>query len=153
MVLVKKKQINELEEGEIVDDIYVVKIKKNFSNYKNGYRIDLILSDSSGSSLDYVFWGPPDEKAVKEIYDSIKPDSVVFIKGSVGKYMDKLQLSSNFVDGPQVLNRDEYEADFIMHSEKNLDDLYGELKEKIGSIRDLKLKNLLNTIFEEIGEI
>ncbi len=152
MVFEKKKQIRDLEEGESVEDIYVVKIKKNFSNYSKGYRIDLILSDSSGSSLDYVFWGPDNETDVKKAYDLIKQDSVVLIKGKVGRYRDKLQLSSDSSDSPQVLKEEEYEADFIMHSKKSLNDLYEKLKEIIESISDLKLKDLLNTIFEEIGE-
>ena len=140
-----------MQEGELIQDIFVVKIKKGINPYKKGFRFNLILSDSSGSSLDYTYWGSDNEEEVKQIYQKIKADSVIYAQGRVGSYNGTLQLSSDFTLFPKVLSAEEYEADFIKTSDKNLDVLFAELSQKIESINDGKIKNLLNQIFSEIG--
>ena len=103
----KKQQISALEVGESINDVFVVKIKRGMSEYVNGFRFNLILSDNSGKTLDYVYWGLKDEKAVKEIYDTIKSDSVVRIQGKVSSYNDKLQLATNAPFKIEVLTEEQ----------------------------------------------
>jgi len=147
----KKQQISSLEEGgSIIDDVFVVKIKKGMSEYKNGFRFNLLLSDNSGKTLDYVYWGSKDEKSVKEIYDSIKSDSVVKIQGKVSVYNEKLQFATNLPYKIEVLNEGQYEkADFVKPSKKDIEKLYAELISSISLVDNEKIKILLTNIFDD----
>ncbi len=146
----KKQQISALEVGESIDDVFVVKIKKGMSEYAKGFRFNLLVSDNSGKTLEYVYWGSKDEKGVKDIYDSIKSDSVVRIEGKVSSYNDKLQLTTNAPFKIEVLNEEQYEKeDFVKPSKKDLEKLYSELMDSINLVENEKIKNLLNSIFKD----
>lgn len=145
----KQKQIKDLKEGEPINDIFVVKIKRGISQYKKGFRFNLVLSDSSGSSLDYTYWGDNDEESVNNIYKKIKEDSVILIQGKISLWNNKLQLSSSSVEEPNVLAEDEYDADFIMKSEKNIGDMITLLQMRINLIEDERLKQFILNIFTE----
>ena len=93
-MLKKKKQLNELKVGDFVDDVFVIKIKRELRAYKNGFKFVLILSDASGHSVEYVYWGEQNESAVKKIYDTLSKDNVIHIQATVGTYRDKPQLSA-----------------------------------------------------------
>jgi len=146
----KKQQISALEVGEQIDDVFVVKIKKGMAEYVKGFRFNLLISDNSGRTLEYVYWGPRDEKSVKEIYDSIKSDSVVRIQGKVSSYNDKLQLATNAPFKIMVLSEEQYEKeDFIKPSKKDTDEMYAELLNSISLVDDEKIKTLLTNIFND----
>lgn len=147
--LTKKQPINTLKEGHFVNDIFVVKIKKSVSPYSNGHSINLILSDSSGSSIEYKYWGGKDENKVRSIFDSINQDSVVLAKGRVSTYNGKLSINANESDALKVLNPDEYEAEFIMPARKNIDEMRSALESKINSITERYLKEFLLEIFDD----
>ena len=152
--ITKKKLLSEYEEGDVVRDIFVVKIKKGISEYKKGYSFTLILTDSSGKSIDYKYWGGSDETKVKQIYDSIKNDSVIHLSGQVSSYQGKLQISSDEQNQIRVLEKGEYnEEDFIKKTKKDVEILYLNLKSHIDKITNASLKLLLTSIFrEEIEE-
>ena len=142
----KKQQISALEVGDQIDDVFVVKIKKGMSEYANGFRFNLLISDNSGKTLEYVYWGPRDEKSVKEIYDSIKSDSVVKIQAKVSSYKEKLQLATNAPFKIEVLSEEQYEKeDFVKPSKKDLPKLYDELKSSISLVGDEKIRIPLST--------
>ena len=150
MVYTKQKQIKELKEGEPVKDIFVVKAKTGVNSYAKGFRISLILSDSSGLNLEYTYWGDTNEDRINEIYKNIKSDSVVLIQGKVNSYRDKLQLSSNAVEEPVVLKSDEYDADFISKSKKDVEMLSQEIKKKLEKISDDNIKNFVLKVYSDI---
>ena len=146
----KKQQISALEVGDSIDDVFVVKIKRGMSEYVKGFRFNLIVSDNSGKTLDYVYWGPRDEKSVKEIYNSIKSDSVVRIQGKVSSYNDKLQLATNAPFKIEVLSEEQYEKeDFVKPSKKDIEKMYSELMSSIDLVENEKIKKLLNNIFKD----
>jgi len=146
----KRKSLDEYKEGELVRDVFVVKIKKGVSDYAKGYYFALILTDSSGKSVEYRYWGGPDERRVKEIYDSIKNDSVLFVNGLVSAYQGKLQITSNEQHIIKVLEKGEYdEGDFIKKTRKDINELSLKLEEYINKIKNEKLKLLLNNIFDD----
>lgn len=147
----KKNLISELKQGQIVDDIFVVKIKKSVSKYQKGFSFSLLLSDQSGSTIEYKYWGPDDEQKVKEVYDSVHPDSVIKVQGKVSEYMGRLQLTAN--DPAQVLKEDEYDPDqFIMPPKRDVGEMYKRLREAIDSVDNDSLKGFLNKVFDEIGD-
>src|SRR3989338_1083115 len=144
-IIRKKQKISELGEGESIDDVFVVKIKKGMSQYTGVFRFNLLISDCSGKTLEYTYWGgSKEEKSVKEIYDSIKSDSVVRIQGKVGSYKEKLQLTTNAPFKIEVLVEGQYaKEDFVKPSKKDIESLYAELLSAIDSVQDSQVKQLL----------
>lgn len=149
MTLYRKKQlISSLSEGEVIEDIFVVKIKKGLSEYKKGYRFVLLLTDKTGRTLEYVYWGGRDEQQVKSIFDSIKSDSVIRVQGKISSYAGKLQLASNDSDLIQVLKDDEYEKeDFVPVTTKNIDIMYETALKAVEKVENTEIKTLLKKIY------
>lgn len=145
----RKKLISELEEGEIIDDIFVVKIKKGMQKYQKGYYFNLILSDQTGDTIDYRFWGPDDEQRVRNLYDAIKQDNVVRVQGKVSTYRGKKQLATNEPMTIEILAEDQYKReDFIKPPKKDIEKMYDGLKETINYVGSEQIKQLLNSIFK-----
>ena len=150
--LTKKQQIKEMKEGEFVRDIFVVKIKRSVRSYARGYAFSLILSDSSGASIEYKHWGGPDEEKVKTLFSSVKGDSVILVSGKVDSYNNKLGINADENGELRVLNSDEYEADFIASSKKNIEEMYSLLITKIDSLSNFLIQQLLKNILLDLGE-
>lgn len=152
--LSKKKLIDEYNEGDDVKDIFVVKFKKGVSSYAKGYSFYLVLTDSSGKSIDYKYWGGPEEATVKAIYNTIKDDSVIYVEGKITSYNNKPQIGSNEgIHLIKVVEKNQYnEEDFIKKTTKNIDELYLKIEEYIEKVQDEKLKLLLKSIFSEVGD-
>lgn len=150
----KKKLINEYYEGDDIKDIFVVKFKKGISVYTKGYSFNLVLTDSSGKSIDYKYWGGPDESKLEVIYNAIKDDSVIYVEGRVSSYNNRLQISSNEgIHIVRVIEKDQYnEEDFIKKSTKDVEAMYSQLIEYVEKVKDEKLKLLLKSIFSEVGD-
>ena len=146
----KKKLINEYVEGEEVKDIFVVKIKKGISDYSRGFYFALILTDSSGKSIDYRYWGGADEEYVREIYNSIGDDSVIYLEGKFSFYNGKPQIVSNDRNDVRVLEEGQYKReDFIKRSKKDLNFLMKKFENYIIKIQNPEIKRLLEKIFDE----
>ena len=146
--VVKKKLISEYKEGESTRDIFVVKLKKGIQSYVKGFYFSLVLTDSSGKSLEYRYWGDDDEERIHRIYDPIIDDSVVYLEGQFTMYQGKLQLTSSVEQAFRVLEKDQYnEVDFIKKSKKDIEEMYLKLRQYIDKITNEKLKLLLDSIF------
>jgi len=146
----KKKSINEIKDRDRIEDVFVVKIKKGISQYAKGYSFNLLLSDSSGKTIDYKFWGGNDENKVTSIYDPIKSDSVVFVQGKAQVYNNKLQISTNEPDTIKVLQQSEYNPeDFVMAAKKDVDQMFKELMNHINNIQNQEIKLILQKVFED----
>ena len=63
----KKKSISALDEGDVIDDIFAVKIKKGFQPYVKGFCFELLITDNSGKTLEYKYWGGNDENKVNSV--------------------------------------------------------------------------------------
>jgi len=148
MVYQKKQPVDSLRDGDRVEDVFAVKLKRGVQAYAKGYSFHLVLTDGSGKSIDYKYWGGRDESRVKALYDSIKADSVVHVQGRAGSYMDKLQITSNEPDTVQPLPSGEYNPeDFIPKARRNLDEMWGEVEGFIGRVRGPEVKAVLDRIF------
>ena len=150
--LTKKQKISNLKDGDRVDDIFVVKIKKSVAPYSKGFYFALLLSDNSGGNIEYRYWGSEDEDEIKELFKTIKEDSIIKITGKVSSYRKKLQISSGLLCELKILEIGEYEADFIKVSKKDIEEMYKTLLSKINSVENQELKKLLLNIFDEVGE-
>ena len=143
---VKRQLISALKDGDAINDIFVVKIKKSVSPYAKGYSITLVLSDSSGGSVEYKYWGGAEENKVKGLFNLIQQDSIILITGKVSSYQGKLQISANETDKLDIISPDECDVDFIMPPRKDTEDMYSQLASKINSISNVHIKKLLNDI-------
>ncbi|MBI2660432.1 HD domain-containing protein [Candidatus Woesearchaeota archaeon] len=146
----KKISISDIREGNVVEDIFVVKIKKDFKPYSKGYSFTLVLTDSSGGSLDLKFWGDSDENKVKALFDSIPSDSVLKVSGKASSYQSIMQLAINDYNSIQLLKPGEYDSsDFIPTTKKDIEQMYKNLIEIINTISDEKIKILLLEVVEK----
>jgi 3'-5' exoribonuclease len=148
-MLEKKQFIKNLKKDDIVNDIFVVKFKKPVEAYKNGYKFELRLGDSS-KEIMYKYWGPAEEAKVKLLYDTIKSDDVIFLQGRVNEWNNQLEISADFHNTIRVLSKDEYSIkDFVKETSKSVEDMFKELKSYIDSVSDSNLKKLLDYFFND----
>lgn len=147
---VKKIPISAIKEGDLVDDVFVVKIKKGVSSYAKGYRFSLLLSDNTGKTIEYVYWGGPEERMVTSLYGSIKADSVVRVQGKVSSYNGKLQLATNEPSVIEVLNENQYnKEDFVKPAKKDINEMYNGLRKAVENVENTEIKTLLENIFKD----
>jgi len=143
----KQKNIKELKAGDIISDLFVVKFKKPVQEYARGYRFEVRIGDSSGEIM-LKYWGDNDKEFVQKIYDSIEKDGIVFVKGTIGEFNNNLELSVNDPEGVRMCKSEEYDpSDFILTTEKDIEEMYKEIEETINNIQDPILKKILNSFF------
>lgn len=138
------KYIELLREGERVNEIFLCKHKqaavtKNGKPYEN-----VILQDKTGT-LDAKIW-EPDSQGINEFerFDYIS------VTGDVTSFQGALQLNVKRVRKAQP---GEYEpGDYLPVSDRDVDEMYGELKDIISSIETPCLKKLLSLFFLEDKE-
>ncbi len=146
----KKFSIGSLQDGQEIDDIFVVKIKKKFAPYGEGkgFYFNLLLTDASGKSIDYKYWGSAEESKVKTLFESISNDSVLRIQGKVQSYRNKLTISTNEPKICQVLLPEQFDSELFIKSPKwNIDNMVKELYSQINSVTNSELKSLLESVF------
>ncbi|MFH0863349.1 MAG: HD domain-containing protein [Candidatus Altiarchaeota archaeon] len=150
MLLRKRQPIDSLKDGNMVDDVFAVKLKKGVQPYAKGHTFHLLLTDSSGRSIDYKYWGGPDAAKVKALYDSIPSDGVVHVLGKVTTYQDKPQISTNEPDTVRSLAEGEYDSsDFIPVARRDVEAMWAELEGLIGGVKDPATRELLETVFND----
>ncbi|MDO8740397.1 MAG: HD domain-containing protein [Candidatus Woesearchaeota archaeon] len=148
--IIRKKQfIKDFKQDQIVNDIFVVKFKKPIEPYKNGYKFELRLGDSSREIM-YKYWGPPEEAKVKFLYDMIKPDDVVLAQGRVNEWKGQFEISANEENKIKILSKNEYDIrDFVRMSSKPIEEMFKELMSYVGKIENKELKKLLEYFFND----
>lgn len=148
--IIRKKQfIKDFRADQIVNDIFVVKFKKPIEPYKNGYKFELRLGDSSREIM-YKYWGPPEEAKVKFLYDMIKQDDVVLAQGRVNEWKGQFEISANEENKIKILSKDEYDIrDFVRISSKPVEEMFRELMLYIEKIENKELKKLLEYFFKD----
>jgi 3'-5' exoribonuclease len=138
------KYLNELKEGDRINDIYLCKHKqaavtKNGKNYEN-----VILQDKTGT-MDAKVWDP-NNPGIAE-FDAMDYIEVV---GEVNSFMGALQVNVKRI---RVCREGEYEpSNYLPVSEKNIDGMFQELLGLIGSIQNNYLKQLLESFFVQDQE-
>jgi len=144
----KKEQfIENLREGDVVNDLYAVKIKNPPRSYKRGTWFGLVATDKSGE-INVKFWGGENKDRVKRLYDSFKVGDVVQVRlGNVEIYEDKPQISINETTGGlRRCGSNEYDVkDFIPSlDEEKIKELLGVVKKEISGIENTQLNKCIN---------
>jgi len=144
----KSKHILILRKDEPVNDLFVVRFKKPVEPYKNGYKFELRLGDSSGEIM-YKYWGSTNELSVRQIYDSIKKDDVVLVKGRVNEWNNALEISANDSDSITVINPEDYDKkEFVKSTKKDVNKLWSELEGFISEVKDEEISKILHHFFD-----
>ncbi len=139
------KYIQELNEGDRISEIYLCKQKRTLVA-KNGKNYDsLVLQDKTGT-IDGKIWDLGSQGI--EDFDTL---DYVMVMGDVTSFQGSLQLNIKRV---RKVDEGEYDpAEYLPVSERNIDEMYEELKGYANSVENPYLKTLLSKIFLESPEL
>lgn len=149
----KKEQfIEDLSEGDVVNDFFAVKLKTPPRSYKRGTWFSFVAADKTGE-IAVKFWGGENKDRVQRLYDSFEVGDVLQLRsGNVEIYDDKPQISINEKGGGlRKCTPEEYDTtDFVPSLEENqIQTHLDEIKETIDTITDPQLKVLLKSFFSD----
>ena len=139
--MIVMKYIREWKEGDRIAGVYLCKTK-NPAVTKNGKPYEnLILQDKTGQ-IDAKIWEPHSEGIAE-----FAPMDYVDVFGDVTSFNGVLQLS---VKRARLCREGEYNpADYVPVSERNNEEMYGELTDIVKSVKNRHLHALLRTFFVE----
>ncbi|MBN2137119.1 MAG: HD domain-containing protein [Sedimentisphaerales bacterium] len=129
------KFINQIEPGETIDEIYMVKDPILRSTSRGDLYIAMFLCDKTGQ-LNGRMW-----QASEVVYKSLPKPGFVHIKGRSELYQNNLQLVVNTIseiDSSRV-NID----DFLAQTGKDIDRMFAEVAEIVGRVKNPQLKALV----------
>lgn len=149
-----KKQIQDFREGDYIRAMFAVRSKETPREYKNksGKYFFLGVGDKTGE-ISLKYWGGPDDKALMSLYNSLQVGDVIEVMGEVAmdKYDNVLTISMD--EGVHPLRKcgeGEYKPeDFLLRSERNLEDMMEEMHALVGSVEDENLRALLERFFSD----
>jgi 3'-5' exoribonuclease len=146
----KEQYVENLREGDVINDFFAVKIKKAQRPYKRGVFFEFVASDKTGE-ISVKFWGGDNKDRVKRLYESFNSGDVVQIRtGMVENYEDRLQISVNEnTGGVRKCAPSEFDAtDFLPTlPEQRITELLEFIKTQLQTLQTVPLKNLLNCFF------
>jgi 3'-5' exoribonuclease len=130
------KYINQIEPGQTIDDIYIVKEPILRSTTRGDLYIAMFLMDRTGQ-LNGRMW-----QATEAAYKSLPKPGFVHIKGRSELYQNNLQIVINNVAliDPDKVNID----DFLPRTKKDTKQMFEEVKQTVGRIENSQLKALVS---------
>ena len=135
------RYINELHEGDRVSGIYLCKQKQSAVT-KNGKPYDSIIIQDKTGMLDGKIWDP-NSLGIDE-FDAL---DYIEIMGDVTSFAGAMQVNIKRV---RKAGEGEYDpADYLPVSENSADDMYRQLLEMIGTVKNPYLSALLKKLFVE----
>jgi len=148
----KEQYIENLREGDEVNDLFAVKLKNPPRPYKKGTWFDFVVTDKTGE-IGVKFWGGDNKDRVKRLYDSFTAGDVVQVRsGHVELYDERLQISINETSGGlRRCGHEEYDVrDFIASLEESrITELFETIKEEITNVSNDQLQELLRLFFDD----
>ncbi|MGM5485147.1 MAG: 3'-5' exoribonuclease YhaM family protein [Nanobdellota archaeon] len=146
--MIRKKQfIKDLNKDDIVNDVFVIKFKKPVETYKNGFRFELRVGDST-KEIMLKYWGSDDENYVRKLYDSLEKGDVILVQGRINEWRDKLEISANERCEIRKLEEGEYDPkDFIKQSSEDKEKMWNDFSEMIKDIENEDIRKVLEEFF------
>lgn len=145
----KKRFIKDFKRDELIEDVFVVRFKKPIEQYKNGYKFELRVGDST-KEIMFKLWGPSSEELVRKIYDEIRVDDFVLLKARVNEWNNSLELSANELSSVRKIQIEQVDLkDFIAASKRDLDKMYAELESYMETIVDEEIKGFIDMLFSD----
>jgi 3'-5' exoribonuclease len=129
------KFINQIEPGEVIDGIYMVKDPILRSTTRGDLYIAMFLGDRTGQ-LNGRMW-----QATEAIYKALPKPGLIHIQGRSELYQNNLQIVVNSVS---VVDASKIDLeDFLARTDKNTDQMFEEVKKIVGGIKNPQLKALV----------
>jgi 3'-5' exoribonuclease len=129
------KFINEINHGEVVDDIYMVTEPILRSTTRGDLYMAMFLSDKTGR-LDGRMW-----QATETVYKSLPKPGFVHVQGRSELYQNRLQIVVNnisVIDASKVAIED-----FLARTDKDVGQMFDEVKKIVGRIKNPQLKAIV----------
>jgi 3'-5' exoribonuclease len=145
--------IKDLKPYENVEAKFVVKFKKPVQEYAKGYSFQLRIGDSTGETM-LKYWGSQNKEEVEKLYNSIKKDDVIFVKGTTSVYKERVEINVDKEGFIKVLSPEEYDVkEFIKVTEKDIENMFKELVAFANSVKDKNLKKILDIFINDFDFI
>jgi len=138
---VKKRFVDELSEGELIQDVFLVKQSSLKTTKSGSLFLSLVLADRSGP-INAVLWD-----ASRQLYESFAPDDFIMVRANVEAYMDKPQLVVSHLK--RVEEKEISLADFLPASDRDPEEMLEELREIVAEVKNPALGALLKSFFED----
>lgn len=131
--------VKSLKEGNSIETIFLV-VEKELRQKKDGRGdyLYLVLRDKTGK-IPAFMWDN-----FENIHKKIEPGILIKIKGNIQSYKDKLQI---VLQNLEVYREEAQLKDFLPSTDKDIEVLYRKVLEKIDSLSNEKLKELLKNIY------
>jgi len=129
------KFINEIEPGELIDDVYMITEPILRSTTRGDLYMAMFLSDKTGR-LDGRMW-----QATETVYKSLPKPGFVHIEGRSELYQNKLQIVVNnisVIDASKVAIED-----FLARTDRDVGQMFDEVKRIVGRVKNPQLKALV----------
>jgi 3'-5' exoribonuclease len=137
------KFINEINPGETVDDIYLVKEPILRSTSRGDLYIAMFLCDKTGQ-LNGRVW-----QASEQMYGAIPKPGFIHIQGRSEVYQNNLQIVVNnisVIDGSKVKIED-----FLARTDKDVDEMFADVKRMAGAVKNKQLKAVVDEFLADGG--
>ncbi len=129
------KFINQIEPGEAIDDIYIVRDPILRSTARGDLYIAMFLSDRNGQ-LNGRMW-----QATETIYKALPKPGFVHIQGRSELYQNNLQIIINNIS---VVDAGKIQIDdFLARTDKDTKQMFEEVTKIVGRIKNPQLKTLV----------
>ena len=136
--------VKNLKEGDIIAkfQIYEKRIRKTRMNKD---YIELVMGDKTGITTTRLFFEPTD---VQTVFKSLSKGDFVKLEGQYSETYKSI--SVNDLAKISKCNPNEYSMeDFICVCDKNLEELFGEIKTTIEAMENVHLKRLFKEFFDD----
>ena len=137
------KFINEIEPGQTINDIYIVKDPILRSTTRGDLYIAMFLLDRTGQ-LNGRMW-----QATEEIYKALPKPGFVHIQGRSELYQNNLQIIINNVS--TVDSSNVQIEDFLMRTDKDTKQMFEDIKKTVSKIKHPQLKALVGAFMADTG--
>jgi 3'-5' exoribonuclease len=135
------KFINQIEPGEAIDDIYIIRDPILRSTTRGDLYIAMFLSDRSGQ-LNGRMW-----QANETVYKSLPKPGFVNIQGRSELYQNNLQIIVNNI---RAVDANTVDIDnFLARTDKNVEQMFKEVKSIVSRIKNADLKALVNAFLAD----
>ncbi|MBN1805765.1 MAG: HD domain-containing protein [Sedimentisphaerales bacterium] len=135
------KFINDIEPGETINDIYIVKDPVLRSTTRGDLYIAMFLVDRTGQ-LNGRMW-----QATEEIYKALPKPGFVHIQGRSELYQNNLQIIINNVS--IVDNSNVCIDDFLIRTDKDTKQMFEDIKNIVSRIKHPQLKALTGAFISD----
>ncbi len=135
------KFINEIQPGQRIDDVFMVKSPVLRSTSRGDLYIAMFLLDKTGQ-VNSRMW-----QAKEEVYNSLPKPGFVRVVGKSELYQNNLQIIVNQI---AVVDPDDVDLeDFLPRTEKDTDQMFSEIKEMVSNIENDQIKAIVDSFLAD----